>query len=161
MHTQPPLVYSFRTGVRGSFPEERSVDKFRSGTPGRIRGTLGTIRTRSVPLSFAIRNSGRFLPTKHTAKPGQKSYLRCTPGRIRTFGQRLRRPLLCPLSYGRELDGSYDPSSSYEFASHTLTSPTARSSLSCELMLGCCRWSLTLCRTSLADRPGVCAVRKP
>ena len=25
----------------------------------------------------------------------------CTPGRIRTSGQRLRRPLLCPLSYGR------------------------------------------------------------
>ncbi len=24
-----------------------------------------------------------------------------TPGRIRTSGRRLRRPLLCPLSYGR------------------------------------------------------------
>ena len=29
-----------------------------------------------------------------------------TPGRIRTSGQRLRRPLLCPLSYGRELKAS-------------------------------------------------------
>ena len=30
----------------------------------------------------------------------------CTPGRIRTSGPRLRRPLLCPLSYGRRLIGS-------------------------------------------------------
>ena len=31
----------------------------------------------------------------------------CTPGRIRTSGPRLRRPLLCPLSYGRLAERLY------------------------------------------------------
>ena len=39
--------------------------------------------------------------SKGKARAGLSPCPRFTPGRIRTSGQRLRRPLLCPLSYGR------------------------------------------------------------
>ena len=92
--------------ARGVCPEER---RRADSEPGNCPQAVSS-------FEFAYANSGRFLPTKRKARAGLSPCPRFTPGRIRTFGQRLRRPLLCPLSYGRELSRDLnDPLSSIEF----------------------------------------------